>query len=37
VQSTVNGWSLLVIVTILKDEIEKKTNEEKEKKLNQLG
>ena len=37
-QSTVNSWSLLVIVTILKDEIErKKTKEEKQKKMNQPG
>jgi hypothetical protein len=34
----VKGWSLLVTVTILKDEIERKnTNKEKEKNLNQLG
>jgi hypothetical protein len=38
VQSTVKGLSLLVTVTILKDEIERKnTNKEKEKNLNQLG
>jgi hypothetical protein len=35
VQSIVKGWFILVIITILKDEIKRKNN--KKKNMNQLG